>query len=68
MLDGALRAEPFNVDTLRAALTQTRASRQMLEEALQDVVTTAAVEMSTEARGLMVNPPANRRLPDGPGG
>jgi uncharacterized membrane protein len=67
-LDGALRAEPFNIETLRAALARARASRQLLEEALEDVVATAAVEMSTEARGRMMDSPQNSRAPNGPDG
>jgi uncharacterized membrane protein len=67
VLEGALRAEPFSIDALRAALTQTRASRQKLEEALGDVVATAAVEMSAQARVRMVTQNPNPRRPDGPG-
>ena len=66
-LDGALRAQPFTIEGLRAALAQARASRQLLEEALEDVVATAAVEMSTEARGRMVERSPKSRTPDGPG-
>jgi uncharacterized membrane protein len=50
---GALRAEPFSVEKLRAAMSQARARRQLLEETLQDVVATAAIGMSADARGRL---------------
>jgi uncharacterized membrane protein len=67
-VSGALRAEPFSSERLRAAMTNARAMRQMLEEALQDVVAKAAVGMSPEARGrLAIRSPAPRagNRPDG---
>lgn len=66
-VSGALRAEPFSAERLRAAMTQARTRRQMLEEALQDVVTSAAVGMSAEARGRLAEQ-SHPQAGDGPGG
>jgi uncharacterized membrane protein len=46
----ALRAEPFNPDTLRAGMAEARAARGRLDEALQDVIATAAATMTPEGR------------------
>jgi uncharacterized membrane protein len=72
-VSGALRAEPFSAERLRDAMTLARARRQSLEEALQDVVATAAVGMSAEARGRLAprGPSPNVDSPslgNGPGG
>jgi uncharacterized membrane protein len=67
-VSGAMRAEPFSVERLRAAMTHARAMRQMLEDALQDVVATAAVGMSPEARDRLANRSPRPQAPDGPGG
>lgn len=46
----ALRAEPFNADTLRAAMAESRAARGKLGEALQDVIASAGAAMTPEGR------------------
>jgi len=46
----ALRAEPFRVEPMRAAMAETRATRQRLGEALEDVIASAAVKMSSDGR------------------
>jgi uncharacterized membrane protein len=45
-----LRAEPFNVEALRAAMAEARAARGKLDEALQDVIATAGAAMTPEGR------------------
>lgn len=46
----ALRAEPFNAETLRAAMAEARTARGQLDEALQDVIATAGAAMTPEGR------------------
>jgi len=48
-----LRAEPFDVSALRSAMTEVRAARQSLDAALQDVIATAATEMSPAGRSKL---------------
>lgn len=56
-----LRAEPFDVAALRAAMVQTRAARQVLDEALQGVVAAAAEQMSPAGRARLADwPPGSR--------
>jgi uncharacterized membrane protein len=50
---GTLRAEPFDVSALRSAMTEVRAARQSLDAALQDVIATAAAEMSPAGRSKL---------------
>lgn len=45
-----LGAQPFDVSALRAAMTDLRAARQSLDTVLQDVIATAATEMSPAGR------------------
>ena len=46
----ALRAEPFNVETLRADMAEARAARGKLDTTLQDVIATATATMTPEGR------------------
>jgi uncharacterized membrane protein len=46
----ALRAEPFNIDALRAAMAESRTARGKLDEALQDVIASAGAAMTPEGR------------------
>ena len=48
-----LRAEPFDVSALRSAMAEVRAARQSLDAALQDVIATAAAEMSPAGRSKL---------------
>jgi len=48
-----LRAEPFDVSALRSAMAEVRAARQSLDAALQDVIATAATEMSPAGRSKL---------------
>jgi uncharacterized membrane protein len=56
-----LRAEPFDASALRSAMTEVRAARQSLDAALQDVIATAATEMSPAGRSKLAEwtPPAH---------
>ena len=47
---GTLRAQPFDVSTLHSPMTEVRAARQSLDAALQDMIATAAIEMSPAGR------------------
>jgi len=51
----ALRAEPFDLAALRAAMADTRATRQALDLALHEVISTAAAEMSPAGRNSLAN-------------
>jgi uncharacterized membrane protein len=56
-----LRGEPFDVAALRAAMAQTRAARQVLDEALHGVVAAAAEQMSPAGRARLADwPPGSR--------
>ncbi|HEX2653221.1 MAG TPA: periplasmic heavy metal sensor [Xanthobacteraceae bacterium] len=46
----ALRTEPYDANAVRAAMAESRNARQGLEEALQEVIASAAAEMSSEGR------------------
>lgn len=60
-----LRTEPFDVGALRAAMVQTRAARQVLDEALNGVVAAAAVQMSPAGRAKLADwPPGSRSEPN----
>jgi uncharacterized membrane protein len=60
-----LRAEPFDVGALRAAMAQTRAARQALDQALQDVIASAAAQMSPAGRRKLADwPPGSRAEPN----
>jgi uncharacterized membrane protein len=49
-LRSSLRAQPFDVTALRAAMADMRVTRQSLDVVLQDVIATAASEMSPAGR------------------
>ena len=60
-----LRTEPFDVPALRAAMAQTRTARLALDEALHDVMATAAARMSAEGRRKLADwPPGSRTEPN----
>jgi uncharacterized membrane protein len=50
-----LRAQPFDVSALRSAMTDVRAARQSLDAVLQDVIATAAAEMSPAGRNKLAD-------------
>jgi uncharacterized membrane protein len=51
----ALRAEPFDVGAVRSAMTDTRAARLALDLALHEVISIAAVQMSSAGRNSLAN-------------
>jgi uncharacterized membrane protein len=55
-----LRAEPLNVDAMRAAMAETRAARQSFDEALQDLIASAAAKMSAAGRNRLADWPNTR--------
>jgi len=51
----ALRAEPFDVEAMRAAMTETRAARETFYQTLQSVVATAAAQMTPAGRNKLAD-------------
>jgi uncharacterized membrane protein len=51
----ALRAEPFDVGAVRSAMADTRAARLALDHALHEVISIAAVQMSSAGRNSLAN-------------
>jgi len=59
-----LREEAFRSDAMRAAMVKTRAARQGFDEAMQDVIATAAGKMSPAGRNKLADwPPGQRAEP-----
>lgn len=59
-----LRTEPFDAAALRNAMRDTRAARVVLDEALNEVIATAATQMSAEGRRKLADwPPGSRAEP-----
>jgi uncharacterized membrane protein len=60
-----LRAQPFDVSALRSAMTDVRTARQSLDAVLQDVIATAAAEMSPTGRNKLADwtPPVHNAGP-----
>ena len=56
----AMRAEPFDAAQLRAAYGEVRAARPVYEQAMQDIIASAAGEMSREGRGKLSEWPSPR--------
>jgi uncharacterized membrane protein len=46
----ALRAEPYSLEAMRAAMAEARTQRLQLEELMQEVIATAAAKMTLEGR------------------
>jgi uncharacterized membrane protein len=66
-MQGALRAQPFNADDLRAAMAEIRAVRPAYELVMQEILATGAAAMSNEGRAKFAEwpprpaPNANKR-------
>jgi uncharacterized membrane protein len=56
----ALRAEPFDAAQLRIAFGEARTARPLYEQAMQDIITMAAGEMSREGRNKLSDWPSSR--------
>ena len=57
----SFRAEPFSAETMRAAMTKTRAARQTFDQILQGVFADAAPKMSPEGRRAVADWPPGRK-------
>jgi uncharacterized membrane protein len=56
----SLRAEPFNLDAVRAAMATDRAARESFDLVLHDVIAAAAAKMSVAGRNKLAEWPASR--------
>ena len=56
----ALRREPFDAAALRAAMAETRATRQAFDQVIQGVFATAATQMSPAGRTALADWPPGR--------
>jgi uncharacterized membrane protein len=56
-----LRREPFQEDAMRAAMSRTRAARQVFDQLLQDVIAAAAGKMSAAGRNKLADWPPGQR-------
>lgn len=57
----ALRQEPFKVEAMRAAMTQTRAARQNFDQILQGVFAGTAAKMTPAGRQALADWPPGRK-------
>jgi uncharacterized membrane protein len=57
---GALRAEPFDSASLRAALAEARAARPAYDQVMQEILLAGATIMSPEGRAKLADWPASR--------
>lgn len=57
----ALRADPFAIEPLRAAMTETRTARQGFDQPLQELIATAAAKMSAAGRDKLADWPPRPR-------
>ena len=60
-LRAALQAEPFSLEDVKTAMAQSRAARQKLDEALQDVIASASAAMTPDGRRHLADWTAYRR-------
>ena len=56
----ALRAEPFDAAQLRTAFGEARAARPVYEQAMQEILSIGAAEMSREGRNKLADWPSSR--------
>jgi uncharacterized membrane protein len=57
----ALRQDPFDPETMRAAMTKTRAARQAFDQTVQGVFAGAASRMSSAGRHALADWPPDRK-------
>jgi uncharacterized membrane protein len=62
----SLRQEPFDANSLRNAMAQTRAARQSFDQAIQGVFAFSAAQMSPAGRKVLANWPPNRKTASKP--
>jgi uncharacterized membrane protein len=65
VIRGAMRAEPFSAETLRAAMAETRVARQNFDQTLQGAVAGAAAQMSQAGRAALADWPPGRNAASG---
>jgi uncharacterized membrane protein len=56
-----LRQDPFDAETMRAAMAKTRAARQTFDQAIQGVFAGAALQMSSAGRHALANWPPDQK-------
>jgi uncharacterized membrane protein len=61
VIRAALRAEPFDAETLRTAMANSRATRQAFDQTIQGVFASAAAEMSQGGRQTLADWPPGRK-------
>ena len=59
-IQAAMRAEPFDAAQLRAAFGEARAARPLYEQTMQEIIASAAAEMSREGRMKLSDWPSPR--------
>ena len=57
----ALRAQPFDLDALKAAMAEMRAARQTFDRRIHDFIAQQASEMSPAGRQKLADRPSARR-------
>ena len=60
-----LRSEPFGVEAMRVAMTESRAARQTFDQSLHGVIAAAAARMSATGRNKLADWPPNSRTDGG---
>ena len=61
-----LRQEPFKVEAMRAAMAETRATRQAYDQMIQGIFADAAAKMSSDGRHALADWPHGRKSKDKP--
>jgi uncharacterized membrane protein len=61
MVRNSLRAEPFDIDAMRAAMAESRAARENFDLVLHDVIVSAAAKMSVVGRNKLADWPSKRQ-------
>jgi len=59
----SLRAEPFNLNAVRAAMADVQSARDDFDRVLQDVIAAAAAKMSVVGRNKLADWPSGNRNP-----
>lgn len=63
VIRAALRAEPFDAETLRTAMANSRATRQAFDQTIQAMFAGSAAEMSQAGRQALADWPPGRKSP-----
>jgi uncharacterized membrane protein len=65
-VSAALRAQPFDLDALKAAMAEMRAARQAFDRRIHEFFALQAAEMSTAGRQKLAERPSSRSAPGQP--